>query len=259
MTFRVAPGGVNVSGRGNVGEGAGGRRRADGTSSTSPRDEIIRAATRLFAEQGYAKTTMKSIAEAVGLRQPSVYYWFRNKEELLHATASINRFSAAVVAALRKSGAGPSQKLYRLLYEDTKHICLLGPLDYHQVESVAYQRPEEFSEFWTDYRTLFDGIVELIDAAMVSSEFRHSDPQLSGAAALSLNEGLQKLYRYRAGPSGGLGLPVPVPLGNAETVAHQSATTTLSSLLAAATALESVRAEAMAIDLQLDLQDPVSD
>jgi AcrR family transcriptional regulator len=245
----------NSAGGGDDGRGGGGRRRADGTSSAQPRDEIIRAAARLFAEQGYAQTTMTSIAQAAGLRQPSVYYWFRNKEEILHATASTNRFSAAVVTALHASTAGAPQKLYRLLYEDTKHICLLGPLDYHQVESAAYQRPAEFAEFWADYRTLFDGIVELIEAAMTTSQFRRGDPRITGAAALSLNEGLQKLYRYRGGPAGELGLPVPVPLDDVDVVAHQSATTTVSSLLADPTTLEQVRVQAIAIRLELDMSE----
>lgn len=202
---------------------------------------------------------MTSIAQAAGLRQPSVYYWFHSKEEVLHATASINRFSAAVVVALARTDANAPAKLYRLLYEDTRHICLLGPLDYHQVESVAYRRPEEFSEFWTDYRSLFDGIVALIGAAMASGEFHPADSSLAGAAALSLNEGLQKLYRYRGGPGGELGLPVPVPFEDVETVAHLSATTTLASLRADSITHADIRAEAMAIPLNLDLRDPSAD
>jgi len=247
----------DVAARDRTAGEASGRRRADGSHSENPRDEIIRAAARLFVEQGYASTTMTSIARAAGLRQPSVYYWFRNKEEVLHATASINRFSASVVAALRESGASAPEKLYRLLYEDTKHICLLGPLDYHQVEAVAYQRPAEFREFWADYRALFDGIVELIQLAIASGAFRKTDPAVAGAAALSLNEGLQKLHRYRAGPGGDLGLPVPVPaLDDADAVSHQSAATTLASLLEDSRLLESVRAGAMAIRLEVDREDP---
>lgn len=197
----------------------------------SPRDKIIGVATRLFAEQGYAGTTMTSIASAAGLRQPSLYYWFRNKEELLQATASTNRFPVEVVAALRRSPAGVPQKLYRLLFEDTRHLCGLAPLDYHQIESVALQRPVEFGEFWDDYRALFDGVVALISAA-----FPTVDARAAAAAALSLDEGLQKVYRHRV-------LPV---FDSVEAVAHHSAGTTLSSLGASASML---RAEAMAIVL----------
>ena len=48
-------------------------------------------ATRLFGEQGFANTTMAQIAEAAGLRQSSLYYYFRRKELILEATFSVNR------------------------------------------------------------------------------------------------------------------------------------------------------------------------
>ncbi|BBX64213.1 TetR family transcriptional regulator [Mycobacterium saskatchewanense] len=237
--------------RGHAADAAIGRPRADGSRPASPREEIIRAATRLFAEKGFVNTTMTSVAEAAGLRQPSVYYYFRNKEELLYATASINRFSATVVTLLRDCDATPAEKLYRLLYEDTKHICNLAPLDYHQVENVAYQRPEEFSEFWTDYHALFDGIVEFIEQGVESGQFSVEDPRIAGAAALSLNEGLQKLHRYRQGSAADRGLPLPIADLDDEKVAHQSATTTLASLLVDRGALAQVRAAASAIALDV--------
>ena len=49
----------------------------------APRDEILAAATRLFAERGVAEVTMSEIAVRAGLRQASLYYWFRRKEEIL--------------------------------------------------------------------------------------------------------------------------------------------------------------------------------
>jgi TetR/AcrR family transcriptional regulator len=245
-----------VAGRSEAAGGTGGRRRADGTRSASPRDEIIRAAARLFAEQGYDATTMKGIAQAAGLRQPSVYYWFRNKEELLHATASVNRFSADVVVCVEKSAASVPARLYRLLFEDTRQICELGPLDYREIERVAYDRPAEFEEFWSDYRTLFDGIAGLIEAGIHAGDFHVVDPSLAGAVALSLNEGLQKFHRHRIGPGGALGLPAPVvDLEDPSTAAHQSATTTLSALLRDHDRLLRLRAEAMAIDLEMDAAD----
>src|ERR1700712_4938826 len=59
--------------------------------SGSPREEIVAVATRLFGAQGFANTTMAQIAEAAGLRQSSLYYYFRRKELILEATFSVNR------------------------------------------------------------------------------------------------------------------------------------------------------------------------
>ena len=47
------------------------------------RKSIITAATRLFAEQGYQKTTITDISREVGLVESAIYEYFQGKEDLL--------------------------------------------------------------------------------------------------------------------------------------------------------------------------------
>ncbi|MAT50431.1 MAG: hypothetical protein CMK32_04515 [Porticoccaceae bacterium] len=47
------------------------------------RERAIRAAATVFAEKGYHGATTKDIAERLGIRQGSLYYYFRSKEEAL--------------------------------------------------------------------------------------------------------------------------------------------------------------------------------
>ncbi|MBI5668138.1 MAG: TetR/AcrR family transcriptional regulator [Chloroflexi bacterium] len=50
------------------------------------RDEILQAALRVFATQGYHRASIKSIAAEAGLKSPSLIYWyFKDKQELLYA------------------------------------------------------------------------------------------------------------------------------------------------------------------------------
>ena len=46
------------------------------------RQQILDASKKLFAEHGFNKTTTKMIAEAVGIKKPSLYYFFKNKESI---------------------------------------------------------------------------------------------------------------------------------------------------------------------------------
>ena len=58
---------------------------------TNRRDLIIEEASRLFVEQGYAATSVRQIAEAVGCTEAALYYHFKDgKRELLQAVFERN-------------------------------------------------------------------------------------------------------------------------------------------------------------------------
>ena len=46
---------------------------------------LVEAATACFADRGYAGTTLRHVAELVGIRIPSLYNHFPNKESLYQA------------------------------------------------------------------------------------------------------------------------------------------------------------------------------
>lgn len=46
------------------------------------RAEILRVATRLFAQDGYAGTPIQAIADEVGVRKPTLVYHFKSKDAL---------------------------------------------------------------------------------------------------------------------------------------------------------------------------------
>lgn len=46
------------------------------------RERILRVSSRLFFEVGFEGAGTRAIAEAVGIRQPSLFYHFSNKEEI---------------------------------------------------------------------------------------------------------------------------------------------------------------------------------
>jgi AcrR family transcriptional regulator len=50
---------------------------------------IVREALKLFLEGGYDRTSLRDIAEAVGVTKPAIYHHFGSKEDLLQAVLTL--------------------------------------------------------------------------------------------------------------------------------------------------------------------------
>jgi AcrR family transcriptional regulator len=72
----------------------------------SRRGEILAAAKRLFAEEGYESATMRRIAAAVGVSGAALYVYFPDKEAILFAIAeeTFAELLAALEASQRVTG-----------------------------------------------------------------------------------------------------------------------------------------------------------
>ena len=79
--------------------------------------ELLDAAQELFAEKGYAKTTVTDILSVHGLSKGIFYYYFKSKEEVMDAI--IERIIDAEIANAKKIAANlemtPLQKICAIL------------------------------------------------------------------------------------------------------------------------------------------------
>jgi AcrR family transcriptional regulator len=88
------------------------------------REEILDAAAELFTTHGYANTSTRKIADAVGVRQASLYHHFATKDDILEAllTGTVDR--PLRLAAELIAEAGPSAgRLHTLVVADVKQLC----------------------------------------------------------------------------------------------------------------------------------------
>src|SRR5437899_411340 len=77
---------------------------------------IVRAATRLFGERGYPSTSMRDIADAVGILAGSLYSHISSKEALLAqiVDTGLDRYLGAVLPIV-DSGDPPDVRLRRAI------------------------------------------------------------------------------------------------------------------------------------------------
>jgi AcrR family transcriptional regulator len=76
------------------------------------RDAVLQTAAKLYLEKGYHKTSLSELASRLNITKPALYYYFRNKEELLVECyrAGID----AIEASLREAGDCEGTGLERL-------------------------------------------------------------------------------------------------------------------------------------------------
>ena len=218
-----------------------GRPRRTGVAGADPRREILLAASRLFAERGYAQTTMTQVAREVGLGQSSMYYWFRSKEDLLKELLSANRESLEVAERLAGSDTPAAVRLYAVLHADVVQMCD-GALDFYDLERVAHGQPDVFAEVVTDYARLRDELERIVEAGVGEGTLVAEDPRLAVLACLAQTEGMQ--HRFRT-PSPETRDRAPA-LGSSRDAARLAATTAVRALLADPSAIAEVERQALA-------------
>ncbi len=93
------------------------RKAYDDSPATGARRELLAAdvldkAATLFASQGFAATSLKDVADAVGLQRSSIYYYYPNKDALLkELIQGVTLPVAKIFAEVEKEGLSPLAKI----------------------------------------------------------------------------------------------------------------------------------------------------
>lgn len=91
----------------------------------SGREQILDAAARLFVDRGFAATSTREIAENVGIKQASIYYYFSTKDKILEELLALTvRPTLDQIDQIDRIEAvanehGPAAALYALVMIDT--------------------------------------------------------------------------------------------------------------------------------------------
>jgi AcrR family transcriptional regulator len=198
--------------------------------AAAPEDEILAAAGRLFAKQGFAATSTRQIAAAAGLRQPSLFHWFASKHAILEALlAKLLAPPLAFASALEARREPAALSLYRFLRFDV-HALLTAPWDAGALAVLPELRAPRFRGFWRDRERLVAAVEGWIRRGIREGGFAPTDPALAARAVFGMDEAT--LTWPRAART------------DAERVAEQVATLALRGLLADPGALAGIRAAA---------------
>jgi AcrR family transcriptional regulator len=131
------------------------------------REEILDAAAELFTSLGYASTSTRRIADAVGVRQASLYHHFATKDDILDALLAGTVDEPLRLAAELLDEKGPAApRLHALVIADVTQLCTsrwnLGAL--YLLPELRLDRFEEFRLRRAELRALYRGLAAQVIA-----------------------------------------------------------------------------------------------
>jgi AcrR family transcriptional regulator len=158
------------------------------------RFEILKAAATAFRRLGYHGATVEQIAAALRMKKGNLYYYFRNKEDLLFACHqySLDRLLPLLDEA-QQSDAPPDEKLRRLIVAFVHTILdeLHGTALFLDLEALT---PSHF-ETIVARRDLFDrGIRQVLDEGIRAGVFGPCDAKLLSFAILGAVNWIPRWY-----------------------------------------------------------------
>ncbi len=173
-----------------------------GVTEISRKERLIAIATDLFKANGYAGTSMRDLAAAVGIEAGSLYSHVRSKEEILQAICfgMANKFMRHLDQVLARKDCPCTEKLHAAI---TGHVAIItADINATSVfwnEWKYMQEPwlTDFSKMQIEYEAKFRSVLE---AGIKTGEFCLADPVFTTSAILSSLNGLQKWRTYSMPP-----------------------------------------------------------
>ena len=90
-------------------------RKSSRNGASGKRESILRAATRVFARNGYFNSKVADIAREADVADGTVYLYFKSKEEILHSIFDQNMAEAITAGrGLIEKISDPREKLRRI-------------------------------------------------------------------------------------------------------------------------------------------------
>lgn len=141
--------------------GPGRPRLKPSPSGRGTRADLLEAAAKLFARDGFRAST-HAIAEAAGVRQATLYHYFDNREALLlELLLQTVQPTIATAEALTSATAAPQVKLWALSHFDATQLLggevNVGAL--YLLPETAHQAMAEFQVRWQQVRDHYRSLV----------------------------------------------------------------------------------------------------
>jgi TetR/AcrR family transcriptional regulator len=142
------------------------------------RQQILDAALELFAQKGYAATTVREIVDAARITAPTLYYYFGNKEGLYMELMQTHcaQIDSVLESHLHTSESSKNRlkdlvdKIFRHVIEDKDFFRLMFTIYYGPSQGAPY------CDFISYHVKFHAAIKKIIEEGIASREYQPGNP-----------------------------------------------------------------------------------
>ena len=172
------------------------RQRAPTPGTQSRRETILKAAERLFFEQGYANTTIEQIVGELGVTKPVVYYYFHDKQQIFETLA----WRPAVECFTAMDFAPDDERPAHVKLEAGLARLIEATVQHHPAAFLVYRDPQacrpEYVAAQTELaRHFYDRMCRLLEQGRRDGMLDFNETRMTALAACSLPGLMYTWYR----------------------------------------------------------------
>ena len=162
------------------------------------RDEILLRAAEVFAERGVAQTSLEEIATSVGIKREALYYYFKNRVEILleiifPQSVSLLRNIKMIMREDRSSRGKLKSAIELHLNAFTPSYIEMTVALREQHVCIDDPRVKELRQVWEEYGACWE---ELIQQGVAEGAFRSDlDSKIASFGILGMLNWMSRWYR----------------------------------------------------------------
>ena len=159
------------------------------------REQILRAAQKLFADQGFVETNLNDVATQLGFRRQAVYHYFRSKEEILYEL--IARAGHAVEASAQPTldaDLPPAEKLAEVVRNHVRQLLTnvdIFRIQFSELSKLSGDRADTLRREILAYARR---IADVIEAGQRDGTFAVAPPLTQALLILGMCSGTTEWY-----------------------------------------------------------------
>ena len=172
----------------------GKRPCAKGPRSTQRRAEILRSAAAAFSRHGYHGASVEQIARTLGMTKGSLYYYFKDKEEILFFCHDYSLDILLELLERVEQGPEATDRKVRSLVVGFVHMLLDELQGTELTHDIGALSPRLFRKVTAKRDRFENGVRRLVQQGMDDGVFTTGDAKLVSFAILGAMNWITRWY-----------------------------------------------------------------